>query len=1451
MKFLKKFLALLLLTLFAFFPSRAAVVPHATKVASFSPAAYWQLGSSSEVDGATVSGTGVAFAQSSLLKDGTGNAARLTGSGSISKSNYITAPTGATLSFIFQLNALPTTTQTLVRLGNVNNNQQMLRLSVTSSGTLRANVGVTSGFYQAEYQGLVTGRIYSVALTVDYVTHAVKIYLDGRDVSTGTTSSPTIALSNATMAVEAGASIDFTVDEAAAFPSVLSAASIRLLVLSARAVDESATEFYTSPTASYFGRGTDADPTDLQFLLNGGIVGPGHSVLLKAGDYIPTSSYRVYLRGEDGARIKIRAKEGDHARVILRIKDRAFYLELTSQYVDFIGQTYAKTGGIAGIEILNDDQNRIAVTSGLDPESSNSGIYAGTLTNATFTVPPNSNATNGPYIFNNLNGLTFRLYNNGAEVFSSTIASTDTPYQLTLTTPYSGTQALGGTWYATIPESSGGRDNQGGVSSYGFRNRIINAIVHDLATGLNVWEPATDNEIYGGVIWNNGYTTVARPSGTGSYNQNNNRTKSSYLKLRHTVYMRPWDSTIRVYGSDQSYTENAEVAHNVIVGGEAREIMGHDLLPTVKATVAVTSGSTVVTVASFSVNTTFTNHQSIRIKHPSGGFDHYTRIRGISGSTLTLQDAVPFTSAATQATVSDGSSFAYAYQILVGSGNYSAPSRAINANNNRSFAPFDGRDIGGFSFGYEVDNDDVSITDNYIVGAGVNVTDWKNITSNGNTIVYQFTNPAHSGYRGLYRQSRHSVPGTYSVENNKYFAVNHPDTTLFMDTFVHGATIHNHQTFANWQSTTGFDDGPASTFSASKPTVNQTFVDAQDGAVGQLGRANITVYNWENLASVSVNICSTGLINGQNYEIRDTEDYLDTIVATGTFNSGTCSAVSIPMNGTQIAQPTGWTESGLGKLNPHKPLFGAFVLLPFAPPTATVPNAPVLRSVLRGTNTSINASWDAPAAGEAPTGYKAQATNLRTGETTIVTLGGSVYSHVFTGLVTGDAYRVSVRATNAAGDGAFSATIDRTLTGCFPSRRIVPCLPAGSTGVIEHANKIVRPKAPTAPVGTWITDQVFGTDVMRITDGSYGASGLVGYSYTPSMNYAEDKILEISQGKYFPFNPTTRVLGAAVTLTLPAGGFGSWEDAQWSQLAATPNRLWVHRDMGIYAVDTATNTNALIKDLSASFPSQYIFQMSMDGADDRFCFATKSTVNYTFQRFACWDRSSDALVLNRAIADTGLGLALDEIQIAKSGAYAHVKFESNAGISPVEVQQYNLNAGDLAAVAASAVNLTDAAPHHSPGHSDSGNSLICGDANQLGKITCRSFTNPTAFTEVFDNSSYINYHVSMKNQNGDDWFLISTFGEEDVDGETLPNTPANEPKYLTELVLIKTDGTRFRRFLHTHAKWKAGEYWSQPRANISRTGRWIVFSSTWGTDASGSEGVNGPQLFIADAAGLF
>lgn len=110
-----------------------------------------------------------------------------------------------------------------------------------------------------------------------------------------------------------------------------------------------------------------------------------------------------------------------------------------------------------------------------------------------------------------------------------------------------------------------------GVNIHAPRTKFINMVVHDGGNGIGFWEDAPDSEVYGNVIYNNGWMGPDRPHGHGIYTQNYTGTKN----ITDNIDFAPFYLSMQIYGSSASHLVGYNVDGNTffgsgtIVGGNA------------------------------------------------------------------------------------------------------------------------------------------------------------------------------------------------------------------------------------------------------------------------------------------------------------------------------------------------------------------------------------------------------------------------------------------------------------------------------------------------------------------------------------------------------------------------------------------------------------------------------------------------------------------------------------------------------------------------------------------------------------------------------------------------------------------------------------------------------------------------------------------------------------------
>jgi hypothetical protein len=362
---------------------------------------------------------------------------------------------------------------------------------------------------------------------------------------------------------------------------------------------------------------------------------------------------------------------------------------------------------------------------------------------------------------------------------------------------------------------------------------------------------------------------------------------------------------------------------------------------------------------------------------------------------------------------------------------------------------------------------------------------------------------------------------------------------------------------------------------------------------------------------------------------------------------------------------------------------------------------------------------------------------------------------------------------------------------------------------------VYQEKAPPAlpRAGGTFTDPTFGTEIMRVTDENTTEDGGTYYSYWPTFNCNNTRLL-VKTGRegyasVYEFDPTQFRLGSRRQIPRAPAGYLAVEGAIWS--GDDPDVLYGLIGLAIYAYHPSSQSFTRVADFSDRFPSgDFLWQLSMSRHDEMFAFSRRrpnGKGGSDYVGYGAYRHSDNSLVLDQSIVNNDL----DEVQIDKSGRWLVVKGETKTtkGFSIRDLQH-----------GGSRKQLGGGPPDFAPGHSDNGTSFVSGYNNYQNTIDRRNFTNPIPIlTELrLANDWSQGLHIS---QLGDDesWMLVSLYEVSPI------KTPIGP--FHNEIILVRTDGSGdVVRLLHHHSVYK--EYWDTPRANVTRDGRFVAFTSNWG-----------------------
>ncbi|MCC6526353.1 MAG: hypothetical protein IT373_27145, partial [Polyangiaceae bacterium] len=345
------------------------------------------------------------------------------------------------------------------------------------------------------------------------------------------------------------------------------------------------------------------------------------------------------------------------------------------------------------------------------------------------------------------------------------------------------------------------------------------------------------------------------------------------------------------------------------------------------------------------------------------------------------------------------------------------------------------------------------------------------------------------------------------------------------------------------------------------------------------------------------------------------------------------------------------------------------------------------------------------------------------------------------------------------------------------------------------------PALPAA--GGTLFDPTFGTEILRVTDSADGSNCSIAYSYWPSFNVDSTRLQATcsSGAKLFAIDPVDLVLGASEPLFAsapPGGGMPSAEDAIWSGI--DPNVIYAHEGQRIWAYNVATHAWTLVKSFAGVLPPGYLWQMSRSIDDNVFAFTVEDT-SWAFVGYAAWQRDTDTMLIHESSS-------LDEVQIDKSGNFLTVQ-TGLQGAGTIQVRVADLVHGTM-------VDLTDNGPDYAPAHGDSGVGIMVGNDNWLNRVTYRSLATPHDVQTLLSYGSDWSQamHTSLL-VDGDAHAYVSLYGSHSTG------------LFHNEIIAVATDGSGSVYRL-AHHRSVMNSYEDAPRANVSRDGCRVAFTSNWG-----------------------
>lgn len=176
-------------------------------------------------------------------------------------------------------------------------------------------------------------------------------------------------------------------------------------------------------------------------------------------------------------------------------------------------------------------------------------------------------------------------YGDGSSQFNSTLSGTNSSPIIVRAVPgqratINGGLAVNGsyTWYWGFEVTNLSVTNRNAQFVFGFDifgpgTRFINLVVHDTGLGFGFWSPAVDSEIYGSLIYYNGYDLPDRGHGHGVYAQNT--CGGDPKNIENNIIFRQFGNGTQLYGSDSACGDNVTYKGNTFFNnGEPSIVTG-------------------------------------------------------------------------------------------------------------------------------------------------------------------------------------------------------------------------------------------------------------------------------------------------------------------------------------------------------------------------------------------------------------------------------------------------------------------------------------------------------------------------------------------------------------------------------------------------------------------------------------------------------------------------------------------------------------------------------------------------------------------------------------------------------------------------------------------------------------------------------------------------------------
>lgn len=378
--------------------------------------------------------------------------------------------------------------------------------------------------------------------------------------------------------------------------------------------------------------------------------------------------------------------------------------------------------------------------------------------------------------------------------------------------------------------------------------------------------------------------------------------------------------------------------------------------------------------------------------------------------------------------------------------------------------------------------------------------------------------------------------------------------------------------------------------------------------------------------------------------------------------------------------------------------------------------------------------------------------------------------------------------------------------------------PVTAQGITDKSVRAVKSVTLPAAGGSYI-DPVFGTKIIRVTDARDGIRCTHSYAYWPAFNSDGTRLMIACDDeiRLYRFDPYTDKLTPDGTLRGADGYKVQFDGATWSHSTTAPSTVYAVDSVGtrlwrIVVSRRGLQGYTLLKDFAAWSPGRTVQHLTVSDNGDVYTVYTRDKATRASKDVLVWERSIDKV----RVFPKPAGRVINEARVSRDGNHVLVNYDDG------DSALWDFRTGLLRSYALD--SITD----NVSGHFDVGRDFMANSDGVNTGIVVRTYAatrspdNVVTYTRSDGKKNWsISDHVSLQ-EHDEEYVTVSTYAGD-----------GSGAAFEDEIFMVRTDGNGFVRLAHTRSKEVNSDpemrYYAQPRAVMSRDGKYIVFTTDLGS----------------------